>query len=118
MNKRSPLKSIAIVGYFLFASVVNAEPVSVRHVQGFLRGFLVLKDTSGQILASVADWMPGQRRRGGRTLKAINVGGHAETELSPRGGGAGRPHCTSRYSGCEAAFNVTDREHTGKRRVE
>jgi hypothetical protein len=52
MNKRSPLKSIAIVGYFLFASVINAEPVSVRHIQGFLRGFLVLKDTSGQILAS------------------------------------------------------------------
>jgi hypothetical protein len=52
MNKRSPVKSVVFVGFFLFAAGVNAEPISVRHMQGFLRGFLVLKDTNGQVLAS------------------------------------------------------------------
>jgi hypothetical protein len=43
-------KSAAV--FLLFASLVNGEPVLVRHVQGYLHGFVVLKDLDDKILAS------------------------------------------------------------------
>lgn len=36
----------------IFCGGVSAEPVAVRHTQGYLHGFLVLKDTNDKILAS------------------------------------------------------------------
>jgi len=36
----------------LFACVVNADPVPVRHVLGYIHGFVVLKDLDDKILAS------------------------------------------------------------------
>jgi len=37
---------------FLLCGAVNADPVVVKHVQGYIHGFLVLKDTNDKILAS------------------------------------------------------------------
>jgi hypothetical protein len=41
-----------IVGCVLLAYAGSAEPVAVRHVQGSLHGFLVLKDLDDKVLAS------------------------------------------------------------------
>lgn len=49
MNTCRQLKYAAIL---LLVSAVSAEPVTVRHVQGYIHGFLVLKDLDGKILAS------------------------------------------------------------------
>jgi len=46
----NPLKSIALAGILLCAS--NADPVPVRHIQGYIHGFIVLKDSTDRILAS------------------------------------------------------------------
>ena len=48
---------------------LNADPVTVRHVQGYVHGFLVLKDTDDKILAS-----------GG--LTQIPSGNHVTTTLT------------------------------------
>src|SRR5580692_7563332 len=45
------MKYLACAG-LIFCAVVSADPVAVRHTQGSLRGFLVLKDTNDKILAS------------------------------------------------------------------
>ena len=45
------MKYLSFAG-LIFCAVVSAGPVAVRHTQGFLRGFLVLKDTNDKILAS------------------------------------------------------------------
>ena len=45
------MKYLACVG-LIFCAVASADPVAVRHIQGSLRGFLVLKDTNDKILAS------------------------------------------------------------------
>jgi hypothetical protein len=47
----NPLRWVAFVGFFLCATV-RADPVPVRHVQGYIHGFLVLKDTDDKLLAS------------------------------------------------------------------
>ena len=44
-------KFLAYTG-LLFCAAVNADPVAVRHVQGYIHGFLVLKDTDDKVLAS------------------------------------------------------------------
>jgi hypothetical protein len=44
------LKSIALANILLCGS--NAEPVPVRHIQGYIHGFIVLKDLNDKILAS------------------------------------------------------------------
>jgi hypothetical protein len=36
----------------IFCAGVSADPVAVRHTQGYIHGFLVLKDTNDKILAS------------------------------------------------------------------
>jgi hypothetical protein len=36
----------------IFCAGVSADPVAVRHIQGYIHGFLVLKDTNDKILAS------------------------------------------------------------------
>lgn len=43
---------VVVVGILLFAFPVNADLVTVRHVQGFIHGFVVLKDLDDRILAS------------------------------------------------------------------
>jgi hypothetical protein len=43
---------ICTVGFLLPVFRVNAEPVPVRHVQGYLHGFVVLKDVDEKVLAS------------------------------------------------------------------
>lgn len=45
------MKYVAFAG-LLFCSALKADPVAVRHVQGYIHGFLVLKDTDDKILAS------------------------------------------------------------------
>jgi hypothetical protein len=47
----NPLKYAVVAGLVLCAAV-KADPVAVRHVQGYIHGFLVLKDTDDKILAS------------------------------------------------------------------
>jgi hypothetical protein len=47
---KNPLKSVALAGILLCAA--NADPVPVRHVQGYIHGFIVLKDMDDRILAS------------------------------------------------------------------
>jgi hypothetical protein len=44
------LKSAALAGILLCAA--HADPVPVRHVQGYIHGFIVLKDLNDKILAS------------------------------------------------------------------
>ena len=41
-----------ITGFLLLVFIANAEPVPVRRVQGYLHGFVVLKDLDDKILAS------------------------------------------------------------------
>jgi hypothetical protein len=41
-----------VASCFLIACTANAEPVPVRHVQGYLHGFVVLKDLDDKVLAS------------------------------------------------------------------
>jgi hypothetical protein len=43
---------LAVAGLLLFAIPVNADPVPVRHVRGFIHGFIVLKDLDDKVLAS------------------------------------------------------------------
>ena len=43
---------VAVAGFLLAAFPANSEPVTVRHVRGFLHGFVVLKDLNDNILAS------------------------------------------------------------------
>jgi hypothetical protein len=43
---------ICAAGFLLPVFTANAEPVPVRHVQGYLHGFLVLKDLDDKVLAS------------------------------------------------------------------
>src|SRR5579871_3327569 len=45
------LKCVAAAGVLLCSSVI-ADPVAVRHVQGYIHGFLVLKDMNDKVLAS------------------------------------------------------------------
>jgi hypothetical protein len=45
------MKYLACAGLF-FCAGVSADPVAVRHTQGYIHGFLVLKDTNDKILAS------------------------------------------------------------------
>src|SRR5271155_258692 len=52
MNNCGSFNYVAVVGFLLFAFPAEADPVSVRHVQGFIHGFVVLKDSSEKILAS------------------------------------------------------------------
>jgi len=42
----------AVVAGLVLCAAVKADPVAVRHVQGYIHGFLVLKDTDDKILAS------------------------------------------------------------------
>jgi hypothetical protein len=46
------LKYAAVVSLALLAFPVSADPVTVRHVRGFIHGFVVLKDLDNKILAS------------------------------------------------------------------
>lgn len=50
INICRPLKHLA--SFFLLIAVLNAEPVLVRHVQGYMRGFIVLKDLDDKTLAT------------------------------------------------------------------
>ena len=43
---------ICTAGFLLPIYTGNAEPVPVRHVQGYLHGFVVLKDLDDRVLAS------------------------------------------------------------------
>ena len=43
---------ICTAGFLLPVFAGNAEPVPVRHVQGYLHGFVVLKDLDDKVLAS------------------------------------------------------------------
>lgn len=43
---------VAAIALFPFGFHLNADPVTVRHIQGYVHGFLVLKDTDEKILAS------------------------------------------------------------------
>jgi hypothetical protein len=52
MSTVSPLKYVGVVGFLIFSQNIRADPVMVRHVQGSLHGFLVLKDLDDKILAS------------------------------------------------------------------
>jgi hypothetical protein len=45
------MKYVAFAG-LLLCGAIQADPVAVRHVQGYIHGFLVLKDTNDKILAS------------------------------------------------------------------
>jgi len=45
------LKNVAFAGLLLCAAI-EADPMPVRHVQGYIHGFLVLKDTDDKVLAS------------------------------------------------------------------
>ncbi len=45
------MKYVALAG-LLLCGAIEAEPVVVHHVQGYIRGFLVLKDTDDGVLAS------------------------------------------------------------------
>jgi len=47
----SPLKYAVVAGLVLSAAV-KADPIAVRHVQGYVHGFLVLKDKDDKTLAS------------------------------------------------------------------
>ncbi len=66
-NSRA-IKCIALAGLALFA--VNAEPLPVRHMRGFIHGFIVLKDSDDKILASgeVTQIPVGSRITGTMTL--------------------------------------------------
>jgi hypothetical protein len=50
ISRLRPFKSAA--SFLLFAFLVGAEPVPVRHVQGYLHGFVILTDLDEKILAS------------------------------------------------------------------
>jgi hypothetical protein len=50
MTNYSPLQSVATAAFF--ASALLGEPMPVRHVQGYIHGFVVLKDLDDKILAS------------------------------------------------------------------
>ncbi len=50
MAHPSSARWAAVAGLLL--SGIHAEPVPVRHVQGYIHGFLVLKDTNDKIVAS------------------------------------------------------------------
>ena len=50
MTRRKTLKYLPVVTIIALRS--NAAPVAVRHTQGFLHGFIVLKDLQDKILAS------------------------------------------------------------------
>jgi hypothetical protein len=50
MKYTQPLKCVALAGLLLLPA--DADPVPVRHVQGYLHGFIVLKDLDDKILAS------------------------------------------------------------------
>jgi hypothetical protein len=56
------MKYVAFAGLLLCAAS-KADPVGVRHLQGYIHGFLVLKDTDDKVLAS-GDLiqMPGENR--------------------------------------------------------
>jgi hypothetical protein len=43
-------KYLAVTNLLLFA--LSADPIPVHHVQGFIHGFVVLRDTDDKILAS------------------------------------------------------------------
>lgn len=45
------LKNVVFMG-LLFCAAMDADPISVRHVQGYIHGFLILKDTDDKVLAS------------------------------------------------------------------
>lgn len=45
------MRYVAFAGLLLCASI-QADPVAVRHVQGYIHGFLVLKDAGDKVLAS------------------------------------------------------------------
>jgi hypothetical protein len=47
----NPLKYAVVAGFALCAAL-KADPVAVRHVQGYIHGFVILKDTDDKILAS------------------------------------------------------------------
>ena len=50
MNNRRPFRYAALAGFFVFT--LKADPVPVRHVQGSIHGYLVLKDLDDKVLAS------------------------------------------------------------------
>jgi hypothetical protein len=68
MDTCMPLRTLA--GLLLFVSVVNAEPVLVRHVQGYVHGFIVLKDLDDKILAT-GDVT--QTPAGGRVISVLTL---------------------------------------------
>jgi hypothetical protein len=43
---------VALASFALLTSAMSGEPVPVRHVRGFIHGFVVLKDLDNKILAS------------------------------------------------------------------
>jgi len=47
----SSLNNVAFAGLLLCVAV-EADPMPVRHIQGYIHGFLVLKDTDDKVLAS------------------------------------------------------------------
>ena len=49
-NKVGPFQSAAI--FVVFVSMAGAEPVQVRHLLGYVHGYVVLKDLDDKILAS------------------------------------------------------------------
>jgi hypothetical protein len=44
--------SVLPAAFLMLTALLLADPVTVRRVQGFLHGFIVLKDLNGKILAS------------------------------------------------------------------
>jgi hypothetical protein len=50
MNNRRPFRYAALAGLLVFT--LRADPVPVRHAQGFIHGYLVLKDLDDKVLAS------------------------------------------------------------------
>jgi hypothetical protein len=81
MNIRRPLKHLA--SFLLLVSVLNAEPVLVRHVQGYVHGFIVLKDLDDRILATgdVTQTPTGTRVTSVLTLRFRNGSLHQETAV-------------------------------------
>lgn len=52
MNKPARFQSAAVAAFLAAVSALSAEPVPVHHYQGYLRGFVVVKDLDDKVLAS------------------------------------------------------------------
>jgi hypothetical protein len=46
------LAKSTVVAVFLLCAALEADPVAVRHAQGYIHGFLILKDKDDKVLAS------------------------------------------------------------------